>query len=175
MDKIDQFKLYDTILGYVGRKTPGLITLSSYDLSDFGTLLRTGGGIPIDDFDNAVEYLVGTNHLIRINGYYSLDIKGRERLVHSFESEYLESERYKSLQLQNLQETTTLAIAQQKDIRRARLRSWWAIGISILAIFVAVFSAYQEYVHSKQEEEKNKLIQENSKNPLHDSIKRTLN
>lgn len=177
MDKIDELRLYDVILKFVKEHSlNGKVSSSGFSVLK---MQLRASGITNDQFNNALEHLAGTDYLEERYLEYSLKPKGREKLLNSFESEYLETETYKALQLQNLTETTNLAVAQQEDIRRARLRSWWAIVISIFAFFLSVFGTFKEHFYKNENDGNNnkrvksvihKPIHDTSKKPLHDSI-----
>lgn len=153
---IETFKLYDQILVFFDSYPRKMESEFNNHFRSYAIEDKIKEGIPklIEKESNvksAFTYLQDAGYIKKQGAYFELSSIGREKILKGFEQTYLEEENQKLLVATNLTETTELAKAQKEEIKKSKIISWLALGISFLALGSQIFTNYYDYLNNGKE------------------------
>lgn len=153
---IETFKLYDQILVFFDSYPSKTESEFNNHFRSYTIEEKTKEGIPKliekeSNIKSAFAYLQDAGYIQKDEVSFKLSSIGREKILKGFEQTYLEEEHQKSLVATNLTETTELAKAQKKEIKKSKIISWLALVISFLALGSQLFTNYHDYLNNGKE------------------------
>lgn len=175
---LDELEYLDNILVYLHKCPPSGATEKQIFTTIYGEpftedgdtvaeILQIGDGYFIDysvsnfykmgRLQRAIQYLKGEN-LVTINEglpNYTLTYEGRLKATNGYVLTFEKNESDRKLQNQLIGD-------QIKEISKSRNRSWWAIGISLLAAAGALWQVYNDYTHNDAKSNQNTTHTEDS-------------